>query len=150
VLRGQVGVVRYELEVDHAWRPRRAVLAIDPDHRRRLSSDGHGRWWLDGQAAAELEGCTDVGLPMTPAALQPVVRRMALGAGEGGTARLAVLPVPSLPVTTQDVTWSRNGAYSYTRQVGDDRIEVEVDRFGLPIRVADRWLRTSPIEDADR
>ncbi|MFU8841572.1 MAG: putative glycolipid-binding domain-containing protein [Nitriliruptoraceae bacterium] len=147
VLRGQVGDARYELEVDHAWRPRRAVLADGPAPRRQLSSDGQGRWWLDGDEATHLNGCTDVGLPITPTALQAVVRRMALGAGEQGLAQLAVLGGPAQPVTTQAVTWSRHSAYSYTRQVGDDRTVVEVDRFGLPVRVGDRWRRTTPVDE---
>ena len=147
VLCGQVGQARYELEVDHAWRPRRAVLALDREQRWQLSSDGQGRWWLDEDEATGLHGCTDVGLPITPAALQPVVRRMALGAGQHGLAQLAVLAGPGQPVTTQAVTWSRHSAYSYSRQIGDDRTEVEVDRFGLPVRVGDRWRRTTPVDE---
>jgi GNAT superfamily N-acetyltransferase len=148
-LRGRSGTVHYELEVDHAWRPRRATVTRN-GARRRLSSDGQGRWWLDGEDATELDGCTDVGLPVTPAALQPVVRRLALGAGEQAEARLAVLATPTAPPTITAVTWARNGSRSYTRQVGDDRTVVEVDRFGLPVRVGDHWRRTTPVEESMR
>lgn len=149
VVRGVTGSVRYEIEVDQAWRPRRALLAQDGG-RRQLSSDGHGRWWLDGDDSTEVAGCTDVGLPLTAAALQPVIRRLALGSGERADAQLAVLSPPGLPPTTTTVAWARHGSRSYTLQVGDDRTEVEVDRFGLPVRVGDRWKRTSPVDDEQR
>lgn len=146
ILRGRVGPLRYELEVDHAWRPRRAELHRD-GAGSQLTSDGQGRWWLDGDEAAALAGCTDVGLPMTPAALQPVLRRLTLGAGVRAPAQLAVLVAPGREPTIRSVTWTRQGVRSYLQQVGDDRIEVEVDRFGLPIRVGDRWLRTTQVDD---
>jgi hypothetical protein len=148
-LRGRAGTVHYELEVDHAWRPRRATVAQD-GQRRRLSSDGQGRWWLDGEVVDALAGCTDVGMALTPAALQPVVRRLALGAGEHAEARLAVLSTPTAPPTITAVTWARNGSRSYTRQVGDERTVVEVDRFGLPVRVGDLWRRTTAVDDDQR
>jgi RimJ/RimL family protein N-acetyltransferase len=146
ILRGRVGAVRYELEVDQAWRPRRAELGRG-DRRSTLTSDGQGRWWLDGDEENTLDGCTDVGLPMTATALQPVLRRLALGAGDQAPAQLAVLDAPGRPPTTLDVTWTRQGVRSYLQQVGDDRVEVEVDRFGLPVRVGDRWHRTTEVDD---
>jgi len=146
VLTGRIGPLRYDLEVDHAWRPRRAELHHD-GRSSRLTSDGQGRWWLDGAEMAQLAGCTDVGLPMTPTALQPVLRRLTLGAGDRAAAQLAVLEAPARMPTVLDVTWTRQGARSYLQQVGDDRIEVEVDRFGLPIRVGDRWLRTTEVDE---
>lgn len=145
ILRGRVGATRYDIEVDHAWRPRRATLADGPT-RTQLTSDGFGRWWQDGAEEAALDGCSDVGLPLTPSAFQPVVRRLTLGAGDRAEAKLAMLDAPT---TTEVVTWARNGVRSYTLHDGDDRVEVEVDQFGLPIRVGDRWYRTTEVEVAD-
>ncbi|MFP4233508.1 MAG: putative glycolipid-binding domain-containing protein [Nitriliruptoraceae bacterium] len=146
VLRGAVAGLRYAVEVDHAWRPRRALLAHGERHTQ-LTSDGHGRWWLDGAVAAALSGCTDVEMTATATTIQPVVRRLALGAGEQAEARLAVLDSTESAPGVAVATWTRQSARSYTCHERKARIEVEVDGFGLPVRVGELWRRTTPVDD---
>ncbi len=143
VLRGSVAGLRYDLEVDHAWRPRCTTLQHD-GQRMRISSDGEGRWWRDGQPAEELAGCTDIGLEVTPAGLQVAVRRLGLGSGESGEARLALVSHPDAQVRAFDVRYDRAGVHSYRQHLTGAVYDIEVDGFGLPVTVGDTWRRVEP------
>lgn len=140
VVRGSVGGTRYDIEVDHAWRPRSATLARG-DARLRITSDGEGRWWRDGHPATELAGCTDIGLEITPAGIQVAVRRLGLGSGESGAARLALVTHPDGDVHVHDVRYDRAGVHSYRQHLDGVVYNIEVDGFGLPVQVGELWQR---------
>ncbi len=145
VLRGGVGTTRYSIEVDHAWRPRCVTLDRD-GQRTRFSSDGEGRWWRDGRPDDEVAGCTDIGLEVTPAAVQVAVRRLGLGTGESGTSRLALVSHPDAKLHAMEVRYDRAGVHSYRQYLGGEVHIVEVDNFGLPVQFGDLWRRVE-LED---
>lgn len=146
VLRGSVAGTQYDIEVDHAWRPRCVTLAREGT-RTRISSDGDGRWWRDGQPEPAAQGCTDIGLDVTPAGLQVAVRRLALGSGESGASRLALVSHPDGQLRALDVRYDRAGVHSYRQHLDGEVFDIEVDGFGLPMQVGGLWRRIEP-EDA--
>jgi uncharacterized protein len=54
---GRPWALRYAIEVDEAWRTRRAEIA-----GLVLEGDGAGHWLVDGEPAPHLDGCLDVDL----------------------------------------------------------------------------------------
>ncbi|MFO7960142.1 MAG: putative glycolipid-binding domain-containing protein [Nitriliruptoraceae bacterium] len=152
VLRGRVAGCRYVLEVDHAWRPRRVLVVTDSD-TTTLTSDGAGRWWQRGEPVEELAGCTDIGLGLSPAAVQFPIRRLGLQTGAGADVRLALLPHPlgPGPAAVAEPTRSRfdrTGVRSYRQHLDDADIDIEVDQHGLPLRVGTQWRRREMAETA--
>src|SRR5918997_6584428 len=62
--------ISYRVEVDPAWRTRRADVVIDRharSHRVTFESDGEGTWQVDGTEANAFAGSVDVDLGFTPA-----------------------------------------------------------------------------------
>lgn len=145
ILRGAVDGTRYDIEVDHAWRPR--CITLERHGRRtRFSSDGAGRWWRDGRPEPDVEGCTDIGLEMTPAGLQVAVRRLGLGSGESGTSHLAMVSHPDTDLRPLEVRYDRAGVHSYRQHLEGEVYDIEVDGYGLPVQVGGVWRRVA--EDA--
>ena len=147
VLRGTVGGAYYAIEVDHAWRPRSVTLEQGGD-RTRITSDGNGRWWRDGRPESDVQGCTDIGLEVTPAGLQVAVRRLGLGSGESGSSRLALVSHPGAELRAFDVRYDRAGVHSYRQHLDGEVQLVEVDSFGLPVQVGELWRRVDLEDEA--
>ncbi len=139
-LRGRADNATYSLEVDHAWRPRR-VTVWSNGTSVNLTSDGHGRWWIDGTPVEELTGCTDAALALSPAAVQFPIRRLGLQTGETVEVRLAMLPHPLGPALDTPARFGRTGVRSYRQHLDGVEIDIEVDEHGLPIIVGDAWRR---------
>jgi GNAT superfamily N-acetyltransferase len=145
VLRGHVDGCRYVLEVDHAWRPRRVMVVAGGD-TTTLTSDGAGRWWLRGEPVDDLAGCTDIGLDVSPAAVQFPIRRLGLQTGEGVDVQLALLPHPrrsgrSANARPTPSRFDRTGVRSYRQHLDGSHIDIEVDQHGLPLLVGTQWRR---------
>jgi putative acetyltransferase len=150
VLRGRVDGCRYVLEVDHAWRPRR-VMVVAGDDTTTLTSDGAGRWWSRGEPVDELAGCTDIGLGVSPAAVQFPIRRLGLQTGEGVDVELALLPhprhtEPSAGARPTPSRFDRTGVRSYRQHLDGAHIDIEVDPHGLPLLVGTQWRRREVVE----
>jgi hypothetical protein len=62
---GQTWSVAYDIDLDAAWRTRRARVVEDSARGEAvtvLEADGGGSWRVDGRPVPELEGCLDVDL----------------------------------------------------------------------------------------
>lgn len=79
-----------------------------PAGSRRIElSCRNGTWTVDGAAAPQLAGCTEVDLGWTPATNTTAIRRLDLAVGDEGTARVAWLRFPELVVEAADQRYSR-------------------------------------------
>ena len=58
--------VRYAIELDDAWRTRRAEITGQPG-TVVLEADGEGHWLVDGERRPDLDGCLDVDLESSAA-----------------------------------------------------------------------------------
>jgi len=58
--------VRYAIELDDAWRTRRAEITGQPG-TVVLEADGDGHWLVDGERRPDLDGCLDVDLESSAA-----------------------------------------------------------------------------------
>src|SRR3954470_23927370 len=62
---GEPFAVRYAIELDDAWRTRRARVwsrSRVGEREIAIEAPGHGEWRIDGRPAPHLSGCLDVDL----------------------------------------------------------------------------------------
>jgi putative acetyltransferase len=130
--------VRYDVEVDHAWRTRTVRVEEAADGRVRwLASDGGGRWWdRDGTPVDGLAGCLDVDVEVTPATNTLPIRR-----GATGAVRAAWIRVPGPDVQPLEQRYERTGT-GWRYASGRFGAELTVDEDGLVRDYGDVWHRT--------
>ena len=93
---GVARAVRYEIEVDAAWRTRRARIrtrTLRATTDITVEADGEGRWRVDGAPAPALDGCLDVDLEASAATNAFPVGRLGLAVGAAADAPAAYVRV---------------------------------------------------------
>ena len=134
--------VRYEIELDDAWRTRSALIrgrSAGGEHRRHLETDGEGRWLVDGRRAPEVDGCLDVDLESSALTNAFPVRRLALRPGEAADAPAAYVAALDLSVTRLEQRYVRAddgtgpARYDYASPAFDFRAELVYDVHGLVV-----------------
>ncbi|NMO92779.1 putative glycolipid-binding domain-containing protein [Actinomycetospora sp. TBRC 11914] len=101
---------RFSVVVDSRWQTRSCfveVLGADGLDRVTLTADALGHWTLDGRDWADLEGCVDVDVSISPLTNTLVVARLGLDVGEERSVDVAWLDVPSLAVARVTQTYRR-------------------------------------------
>lgn len=149
---GEPWAVRYLLRLGAKWTTERAdVSGRSPtgSHALTLEHDGEGRWLLDGQPAAALDGCLDVDLEASAFTNALPVHRLALEVGERAEARAAWVRALDLGVEPLQQSYARAEpegalrrydysapAFAYSAQLEYDEHGLLVDYPGLAVRVA--------------
>lgn len=139
---GRGATARYILLVDHAWR----VLDLDlrvstsgSDERIRLTSEEPGRWTRGGVHMPDLDGCLDVTLDVTPAALTPLARRLALPRGATATVDTVAVAVASLDVRRERVEVELDAQGRWLHRRGGRTAVVAFGPQGLVTECDGRW-----------
>ena len=149
---------RYELQTDPEWRRRSLTFAVmpagsgGPPKRVEIESDGQGNWRVDGERRADLAGCSDVDIQVSPFTNSLPIRRLGLAEGESAEISAAYLWVPELKVEADAQRYTRleddgaaGGRYRYDA-VGDDfTAELPVDGDGLVMDYPDLFRRVWPL-----
>ena len=107
---GEAWQSRYVIELDDAFRTRRAHVharTLAGAHERTLEADGQGRWLVDGEHAAHLDGLHDVDLEASSFTNAFPVRRLALGFGERADAPAAYVRALDLRVERLEQAYER-------------------------------------------
>ena len=134
--------VRYEIELDDAWRTRSARLtgqSASGEHSTRLETDGEGRWLVDGRHVPEVDGCLDVDLEASAFTNAFPVRRLALRPGQAAEAPAAFVAAEDLSVTRLEQRYIRAddgtgpARYDYTSPASGFHAELVCDANGLVI-----------------
>jgi hypothetical protein len=137
--------IAYDVGLDREWCPRYAdVTVTTPGTTRsiRLRSAAPRRWELDGAAAPELDGCTDLDLGFTPATNTVPIRRLNLAVGEARTITAAWLRFPELVVVPDTQTYTRVAGERWRYEAGDYSFELVTDgRSGLVLQYGDDLWR---------
>jgi GNAT superfamily N-acetyltransferase len=133
-LAGEVAGTAYDVEVDAGWRIRRLDV-VRAGRRCRVTSDGDGRWWVDGVPRADLDGAVTADVEATPATTTLVVR-----AGLTGAIPMVRVRVPSLEVVPARPRYDRlaSGRWRYRSSSAD--AELVVDDDGL-VETYGPWRR---------
>jgi hypothetical protein len=139
-LRDAPAEVRYRVSVDRAWLTRRVEVRVETV-QLVLEADGAGRWTVDGRHHAELDGCTDVDLGVTPATNTLPIRRLRLAAGESADVLAAWVAFPELTVEANEQVYERLDANRYRYRSNGFTADLEVDDDGLVLRYGDEYWR---------
>ena len=149
---GVAWAVSYSLLLDSEWRTRSAQMACLTTSGRAsslLEHDGHGEWRVDGEAAPQLDGCSDVDLEASVFTNALPIRRLRLGVGESADAPAAYVRVPGLQVERLEQRYRRlpdhgphtrydyrAAAFRYAAHLAYDRAGLVVEYPGLAVRVS--------------
>jgi len=101
---------RYVIDLDGAFRTRTArvhVRTVRGEHARTLDADGAGRWRVDGEPAAHLDGVLDVDLEASAFTNALPVRRLALALGARADAQAAYVRALDLRVERLEQAYER-------------------------------------------
>jgi hypothetical protein len=139
---GPGATARYRLRVADDWR----VLTCDVrmsapgrEARVRLEASPPGRWRRDGRPVPELDGCLDVALDFTPAALTPLIRRVALARGHRADVDVAHLALPDLALSRRRAGVSHDDRDRWLHHTGDDTFALHVGAHGLVTEYEGAW-----------
>jgi hypothetical protein len=149
---GEAWFVEYEIELDPAWRTRRARVRGRAGQKMRetlLTSDGEGNWQVDGRAAPELHGCLDVDLESSAFTNAFPVHRFACEVGSAVEAPAAYVRALSLQTQRLEQRYTRvddegeqlcfdyvSPSFDFECRLVYDEAGFVVDYPGIAVRVA--------------
>jgi uncharacterized protein len=128
--------VEYEIRVDGAWRTRAARVrgrSAGGIRTVELTTDGEGRWAVDGAPAPHLDGCFDIDLESSAVTNTLPVHRLALRPGERGASPAAWVRAADLAVErlAQDYLFVGNRNFDYAAPSEDFTARLVYDDSGL-------------------
>lgn len=138
--------IDYEVRCDPRWRTRavtiRAGAGVE-DRALALAVDDHGRWTVDRQVRADLQGCFDVDLGFTPSTNTLPIRRLRLRVQQSETIDAAWVEFPSLTVHRVPQRYTRldERTYRYENVPTGFAADVTVDSDGLVVAYPPGWER---------
>jgi hypothetical protein len=139
--------VEYQLACARDWRTQRLrVATASGDVRRSLlltARDGH--WLTPTGERADLRGCVDVDLGVTPMTNTLPIRRLNLVIGASAEVTAAWVRFPSLEIRPLGQIYTRlsERTYRYESDTGF-RTEIEVDEDGFVVTYPGGWRRFLP------
>ena len=151
---GRPITVEYAVHCDRFWHTREASISVAEGgivrgRTLRLSSDGDGSWWNEGDsertAIPQVRGCIDVDLAFTPAINTLPIRRhdMAIGASIEVTAAWVQFPSLEIAVLNQRYTRLSKALYRYESPVHQFVAMLDVDELGLVRSYEGLWQRVA-------
>jgi hypothetical protein len=107
---GQTWIVSYSIRVDAAWFTREARITARTASGARetlLACDNAGRWRVDGQPAAHLDGCLDIDLESSALTNTLPAHRLGLAAGARAAAPAAYVRALDLRADRLEQSYER-------------------------------------------
>lgn len=139
------GAGRYQVDVDATWSTRQVHVSFEDHGGEReltLVADGSGRWWRDGEPAADLDGALDVDLELTPSTNTLPLRRLELRRGTAQEIVAAWVRLPDLDVISSRQVYERDADGSATYRSGSFESRLTLDQDALVVDHGDHWLRS--------
>jgi hypothetical protein len=138
-------LTNYEVHCDETWLTHRVHVerTIGKDTKTHsLSVENSGLWCSSGREVAEVRGCLDVDLSVTPATNTLPIRRLDLGIGKSESVTAAWIKFPELELQplSQRYTRTAENIYRYESDTGFSA-EIMVDDLGLVTLYPRGWER---------
>ena len=139
---GVAWAVHYAIDVDPSWRTTMAAVTGWSIGGRRgvtLTSDGDGRWLVDGAAAPAIDGCLDVDLESSACTNLLPVRRLRLPVGAAADVPAAYVRAADLSVQRMEQRYRRlpdgehGERYDYSSSTFGFRCVLAYDAAGLVV-----------------
>lgn len=138
--------IEYFIHCDGSWVTRTARINLTrgtASTEMSLVADDQRRWWRDGTEIAEVAGCLDVDISLSPSTNTLPIRRLALEHGGARDVAAAWIKFPELTVERLAQRYVRTGerSYRYSSNGGAFTADIEVDELGLVVRYPPLWER---------
>jgi hypothetical protein len=145
---GEPCSIAYKVDCDTGWHTRSAhadgFLGTQELHYS-IDRLAEGRWTLNGEHQAEVDGLIDVDLGFTPATNLLALRRFALDVGMTTPAPAAYLTFPELRLVRLEQTYRRVDAahYAYDAPMFGYNETLEVSPLGFVLDYPGLWRGTA-------
>lgn len=138
----------YQIRCDRSWVTRSVRVALTRGAESRelnLVTDEHHRWWNEGEELAQVAGCVDIDISITPSTNTLPIRRLAPRPGESRDVIAAWVRFPELTVEPlpQRYVRTEEGRYRYASRGGDFTADIDVDDVGIVLRYPPLWERVA-------
>ena len=146
-------VVEYDWTLDASWRTVSLRLRLHERDIRTLTIEraGDARWRVDGAPRADLEGCQEVDLSITPFCNTLALRRFGPPPGGAGDVTALYVECPALTCVPSRQRYERRGPATFLYiDLGEHRgfeAELTVDEDGLVREYAGLFERIEPPEE---
>lgn len=140
--------VDYYLVANENWETRELEIRYqlrDALHHWSLRYDARGHWWLQGEAAPQLDKCTDVDITLTCLTNSLPIRRLSFDAAathQIDVVYFDVLAQTVLPVR-QQYTRLQEGQFKFENVPNDFEAVIDVDGNGLVTNYPTLFERTA-------
>jgi uncharacterized protein len=136
----------YMVHCDRSWVTRSVRINLTRDAAStelNLITDDQRRWWNDGKELAEVAGCVDVDISLSPSTNTLPIRRLSLARGDSSDVVAAWMRFPELTVEPLPQRYVRTGdrLYRYSSAGGAFTADIEVDELGLVVSYPPLWER---------
>lgn len=135
------------LRISAGWHMRQMLLFRDlPEPDLWLATDGGGRWGeVNGAHRDDLDGCTELLVRGSVVSHVASLRRLPLLVGHSAEMRVALVDAETLSVTPTTWRYHRHGDHRWEVEEASTRtrLQVEVDRHGVPLDLGDERRRVS-------
>lgn len=138
----------YQIRCDREWITQSVRVAVTrgaESSELNLVTDEQRRWWSEGEELAQVAGCIDIDISITPSTNTLPIRRLALRPGESRDVRAAWVKFPELTVEPLPQRYVRTdeGRYRYASRGGEFTADLEVDELGIVVRYPPLWERVA-------
>jgi hypothetical protein len=143
----------YVIQADKSFRTRLVRMHYVGGPTLHVITDGKGNWQdvISGGSIAELEGCLDVDIGVTPSTNTLPIRRLMLEQGSSADIRIAYVPLPDQiekpflprPAAQRYTCITAGHLYRYDGLFRNFSADLEVDRNGLVIDYPKTFRRLS-------
>jgi hypothetical protein len=146
--------ISYQIFCDSDWTTREVkVQQRNGLVESNLELSANGRIWTraDRDELSELAGCIDVDIELTPATNALPINRLNLAVGKSAEIRVAWIRLPALAVVAARQRYDRlsENTYRYTSVNSGFQADIEIDKYGLPVRYGNIWERVAAAEEAE-
>jgi len=134
----------YQITCDAGWQTRHVVVqgwVGERTVRQEIVVDAQQRWWVNGDAAPAVAGCSDIDLNFSPVTNTLPIRRAQLAIGAEFAVTAAWLRFPSFVLEPLDQVYQRRAEhhYHYTSGGGSFVAELTVNAAGLVVDYPQLW-----------
>lgn len=138
--------VDYTVQCDRDWATRSAHIAVlngSASKELELMVDDQKRWWSEGKHIAQVDGCIDIDISLSPSTNTLPIRRLSLTRGGESDVAAAWVRFPDLAIERLPQRYVRSGEnlYRYASDGGAFTADIEVDDLGLVVRYPPAWER---------
>lgn len=141
--------ITYQIFCDESWRTSSVDLSFSEGFRVpniRIWVSEHGRWLAEFKEFAELQGCADIDMNVSPATNTLAIRRLGLEVGESQEICTALMHFPDLALQPVMQRYTRVDQRTYRYENDNLAVELEVDEFGLVVAYPEAWQRLAIID----